>query len=64
MGMAGWCQECGSIALEGDPYVPGCRRCAPMDADKLTGWRLLAVWTVAIGGSWALTIGILVWVLQ
>lgn len=36
----------------------------PEDHAKWHGWRLVVAWAVVIGGSWALTIGLLVWVLQ
>lgn len=66
MAMASWCEHCGSVYLEGEPYVPNCAECTPQE-DNLTGWPLVVAWLGVIGGSWAL-LGLVVyglaWVLQ
>lgn len=44
----GWIQDCEQVYQQ----------------EKWVGWRLILAWSVVIGGSWAIAVGILVWVLQ
>lgn len=57
------CENCGAMCLDDDPFIPLCRRCAPVEP-KYAGWRLLAAWAGLFVGAWAILCGIIYLVLQ
>lgn len=66
MAMASWCESCGAVYLEGEPYVPNCAACTPGESRE-ESWSIqkaIAV-SVVVGASvWVAVIYGLLWVLQ
>lgn len=60
MALAYWCEACGKVALDGDPYEPGCAKCIPPESAQERGWRIVVGWIGAIWGAWAV-VGLAIW---
>lgn len=57
------CENCGAIGMIDDPYIPLCRRCAPVESHYVS-WRLIVIWAAWIVASWAVLSGIIYLFLQ